>query len=153
MIREPASPAASPIAPALAPLQWRVHLARRAPLRALVVIAFILVAGFAALLLFHSVLSAGLAVGLLLAATGEFLLPVNYRLTAEGAEARGLLTWRKMEWDDVKRVYTGPGVVKLSPLAHGGPREAFRGVLLRCEGNQSAVYAAVESYRHAAARE
>lgn len=145
MIREPLPQSA----PSPEPLQWRVHLARQAPLRALVVGACILLAGSAALLLFHSLLSALFAAGLLLAATGEFLLPVTYRLSPQGAEARSLFTWRKIEWSDVKRVYSGRGEVKLSPLKHGGPREAFRGVILRCEGNQEAVRATVEGYRHA----
>lgn len=152
MTREPASPLDEPKPPPI-PLQWRVHLARREPARALFVITLILVAGFAALLLFRSVLSALLTAGLLLAATGEFLLPVTYRLTPEGAEARSLFTWRKIAWSDVKRVYIGRGEVKLSPLAHGGPREAFRGVVLRCGEHRSAVHAAVEGYRHAAAGE
>ena len=152
MTREPASPRAETSHhPQPAPLQWRVHLARREPLRALVVTVLIGMAGCAALLLFHSLLSALLAAGLILAATGEFLLPVTYRLTPEGAEARSLFAWRKIAWSEVKRVYSSRGLVKLSPLAHGGPREAFRGVLLRCEENQSAVSAAVEGYRHAAA--
>jgi len=154
MTREPVTPLVELLhEPAPARLQWRVHLARREPARALAVSALILVAALAALLLFHSLLSALLSAGLLLAATGEFLLPVTYRLTPEGAEARGLFAWRKIAWSDVKRVYSGRGEVKLSPLAHGGPREGFRGVLLRCEGNQSAVYAAVECYRDAAAGE
>jgi hypothetical protein len=110
------------------------------------VAAFILLAGGAALLLFHSLLSALLAAGLLLAATSEFILPVTYRLTPQGAEARSFFTWRKIEWSEVKRVYSGRDEVKLSPLKHGGPREAFRGVLLRCEGNQGTVQAAVEGY-------
>lgn len=133
------------------PFEWQVHLARSEPWRAVVVIGFILAVGVTGLLIFHSALSALLASGLLLAATSEFLLPVNYRLTAEGAEVRNLFTWRQIRWQDIKRIYLGPGEIKLSPLAHGGPREAFRGVLLRCGENQLAVQAAVEEYRRVAA--
>lgn len=132
-------------------LEWQVHLARREPWRAVVATGFILAAGVTALLVFHSALSALLASGLLLAATGEFLLPVSYRLTPEGAEARNLFTWRQIRWQDVKRIYLGAGEIKLSPLAHGGTREAFRGVLLRCGENQAAIQTAVEEYRRVAA--
>jgi hypothetical protein len=153
-MNSPTPPSPHPVETAAVPaaLEWRVHLARRQPVRALAAAACILLAGLGALLLFQSLLSALLSAGLLFTATSEFLLPMTYRLTADAAEARGPLTWRRIRWGDVKRVYASPGEVKLSPLAHGGPREAFRGVLLRCDENQAAVVALAEEFRRAAAR-
>jgi hypothetical protein len=129
-----------------ADLTWRVHLARRQPGRAAAAIAAALAAGAWAYVLFGSPLPALAAAGLLVASVGEFLFPIVYRLTPEGAEARNLFAWRKIAWREVRRVYTGEDAIKLSPLAHGGPREAFRGVLLRCEENRDAILAAVNAY-------
>lgn len=132
-------------------LEWRVHLAARQPGRAVLAVALAVVVGAWALYLFGSPGTAVAATGLLIGAIGEFLFPVTYRLTPEGAEARNPFYWRKIAWGEVRRVYSGPEAVKLSPLPYGGPREAFRGVVLRCEENREAVLAAVERYRDAAA--
>jgi hypothetical protein len=133
-------------------LEWRVHLARQQPGRAAGAVAAILLASAAALWLFASPGFALVTGGLLLAATGEFLFPTTYRLTASGAEARNPFGWRKITWKEVKRVYAGNEEIKLSPLAHGGPRESFRGVLLRCAGNHEAVRSAVHRFHDAATR-
>jgi hypothetical protein len=139
--------APEPAAPAL---EWRVHLAARQPGRSAGALLAVVLAGVSAFILFQHAASALLAAGLILAAVGEFLFPVTYRLTAEGAEARGPLHWRRIAWTEVKRVYTHEEEVKLSPLAHGGPREPFRGVLLRCNGNRDEVLAAIRTFREAA---
>jgi hypothetical protein len=102
---------------------------------------------------FRHPIPALVAAALLALALGDFLFPVRYRLSAAGAEARGVGHWRRIAWEEVKRVYVGEEEVKLSPLAHGGPREPFRGVLLRCQGNREAVLAAVRQFRDAAARD
>jgi hypothetical protein len=132
-------------------LTWRVHLARRQPGRAAVAVAAALAAGAWGYLLLGGLLPALAGTGLLLAAVAEFLLPVQYRLTPEGAEARNLLLWRRIAWPEVQRVYTGAETIKLSPLPSGGRREAFRGVLLRLDGNGDAVLAAIERFRDVAA--
>jgi hypothetical protein len=113
-------------------MEWRIWLARRQPARAVAVIGVLLAVGAWAYLLFHHPLPVLAAAFLLLGAVGEFLLPITYRLSPLGAEARNLLCWRWIDWAEVKRVTIGPAEVKLSPLAHAGSREAFRGVLLRC---------------------
>lgn len=131
--------------------QWTVHLAARSPSRAVGVALVIgLAAGWAAFL-FANPLAFLATAGLLIGAASEFLFPVRYRLTAEFAEARGPLYWRRLEWREVKRVYVGNGEIKLSPLKHGGPREAFRGVVLRFEGDPDRLRTAIRQYREAAA--
>jgi hypothetical protein len=137
----------SPAARGAGPLTWRVHLARRQPGRAVGAVAAALAAGAWAYLLFGSLLAALATTGLLVAAVGEFLFPIRYRIGPEGAEARNLFAWRRIAWRDVRRVYWGGETIKLSPLPHGGPREAFRGVLLRCEEiSRDTVVAAVTTY-------
>ena len=130
-------------------LEWRVHLARRQPGRAVLAVLVALAAAAWAGLLFQSLAAAVVTFAVLVGAVGDFLFPLTFRLSREGAEARGPFSWRRILWADVKRVYAGEGEVKLSPLEHGGRREAFRGVLLRCADNQEAVLAAVRDCRDA----
>lgn len=133
------------------PAEWTVHLAARSPARALGVALVIgLAAGWAAFLFGNAVAFLATA-ALLIGAASEFLFPVRYRLTPGFAEARGPLHWRRIAWGEVKRVYVGNGEIKLSPLKHGGPREAFRGVVLRFEGDPDGLRAAIRQYREAAA--
>lgn len=131
-------------------LEWSVWLAKRDPVRAAGTVLLALAAGGLAAYVFRSPVAAVVAAALLLGAVGEFLLPVEYRLTAEGAEARNLCYWRKIAWTEVKRVALGEEGIKLSPLACDSPREAFRGVLLRFAGNRQDVIAAVQRFRDAA---
>jgi hypothetical protein len=133
-------------------LEWRVCLATRQPARAVATVLVVLAAAGWAWYLFGSPVAAGVTAGLLLGAVGDFLFPVRYRLTAEGAEARGLFSWRRIAWTEVKRVYVAEQEIKLSPLAHAGPRESFRGVVLRCAANREAVLDAVRQLRAACAR-
>jgi hypothetical protein len=106
--------------------------------------------GVVAFQLFENPLPAVVAPLLILASASEFLFPIEYRLSARGAEARNLFGWRRIAWKDVRRVYRFSDEIKLSPLKYGGPREAFRGVILRCDGNQQAVLAAISNYREGA---
>lgn len=135
--------------PASEELTWTVHLAARQPGRAVLVAAVILLTGAWAGYTFQSPIGFLMGAGLLTAAVSEFLLPVRYRLTAEYAEARGPLYWRRLEWAEVKRVYVGKQEIKLSPLRHGGPREAFRGVVLRTQDDPEPVLRAVRRFRQA----
>ena len=131
-------------------VEWEVWLARRQPVRALVVLGVILLAAAGALLLFRTALAPVATVMVLAGAVAEFLLPTRYRLAATGAEARNLLFWRRIEWREVKRVYSGKEEIKLSPLPNGGPREAFRGVVLRCERNRELVLETIRKFRDGA---
>lgn len=112
-------------------VEWRVHLARRQPLRVAMVALAAVVVAVAAMQTPGGSGAALAGVALIVASAGEFLFPIRYRLTEKGAESKNPFGWRQIDWGDVKRVYVGPGSVKLSPLRHGGPREAYRGVTLR----------------------
>lgn len=127
--------------------EWTVHLAARRPGRALLLALAIALAGAWALFVFGHLLAPLATTGLLVGAVSEFLFPVRYRLTPEFAEARGPLYWRRIAWADVRRVYIGEGEIKLSPLKHGGPREAFRGVVLRLEGPSEPIQEAIRAFR------
>jgi hypothetical protein len=131
-------------------MEWTVHLGRRHPGRAVAVAAVVLLASLLAQVVFRSPLGFWMTAALLLGATAEFLFPVRYRLTPTFAEARGVLFWRRIEWKEVKRLLVGNREIKLSPLKHPSPREAFRGVVLRCEEDQDGLLAAVRRFREAA---
>ena len=135
-------------APAVAPtLVWEVHRARGKAGQAAVVAAAAVGAGMICQALFHSLPFALFSVVAVLGATAEFLFPIRYRLDAEGAELRNLHNWRRIGWEEVKKVYVSEREIKLSPLSRPGPRESFRGVLLQCPENQEAVLALIAHYR------
>ena len=133
--------------PAAPELMWEVHRARGRVGQAVVVIAAALAAGAVCMALFRSLPFALFSVVAVLGATAEFLFPIRYRLNAEGAELRNLHNWRRMGWEEVKKVYVGEREIKLSPLTRPGRRENFRGVLLLCPENQEAVLALISHYR------
>jgi hypothetical protein len=132
-------------------LEWTVHLAAQHPHRAVIVGAAGLAVGTLAHLLFGNPVMTLFSVAVLVTATAEFLFPLRYRLDSEGAELRNLHNWRRIAWEEVKKVYTGEREIKLSPLEHGGRREAFRGVLLHCPDNRDEVLDFVRRHRDAAA--
>jgi hypothetical protein len=82
----------------------------------------------------HNLLLSLLVLLLLALAVGEYLFPIHYRLTENGVYARNLFNLRYLPWRDLRRCYRGKQGIKLSPLAYGGWREAFRGIQLRVEG-------------------
>jgi len=109
-------------------LQWTIHLARRRPAKTTAALAIAAAGAVCAGVGFGSVWVGALAAGLLMAAISDFLFPIRYRMTEEGAEARGLVMRRRMGWSAVKRVVSDELGVKLSPLARPSRLEAYRGI-------------------------
>ncbi len=133
-------------------LSWTVHLLRgRADRLPRVAVAAMLV-GLVGFWVFHNALLAALPSLALLLSLAEFLCPVHYRLTQQGAEARlGPAAW-EIAWADVRHAYLAPDGVKLSPLSRPGSRlEPLRGVFLRFADNEEAVVATVRRLRREAA--
>lgn len=133
--------------PAGEALTWHVHLAAAAPRRAWAVAVVIVAASALAGWLFGGPLPALGVAFALLNAVAEFLFPIQYRLSTGGAEMRCFLTRRAIAWSDVRRVYSLPDGLKLSPLERPGRREPFRGLLLRFDGNEAQVREAVSARR------
>ena len=122
-------------------LEWRTHLAASTPWKAaLVVIAVVLASGLAAWLCGGPLPAVGAAL-VLLNAVGEFLFPVQYRLSPAGAEMRCGLTRRAISWEAVRHAYLQPGGVKLSPLERPDRRERFRGLFIQFNENEEQVKA------------
>jgi hypothetical protein len=116
-------------------MAWQVHLARRQPAKLSLILGAMFAAAFLVQLATHNLLLSLLALLLLTLAVGEYLFPIHYRLTENGVYARNFLNLRYLPWSALRRCYRGPEGIKLSPLAYGGWREAFRGIQLRVEGD------------------
>ena len=129
-----------------APLTWTVHLARRDPRKAVLAVLVIGAGACAAAAGFRSGVAAVLTALLLAGSVSDFLLPVHYRLSRTGVEARGLLFVRRMEWRRVRRAVREAGGVKLSPLPGRSRLEAYRGIYLWFQGNEAAVTAAIAEH-------
>jgi hypothetical protein len=112
-------------------MEWTVHLLRRDPARARIVLLAMGLASALGIWLFRSPLFAVLGPLLLLSATAEYLLPIRYRLTDRRACVAYGAARLEIGWDRVKRRDTGPSAVKLSPFTAPNRLDNFRGVVLR----------------------
>lgn len=133
-------------------LTWTVHLLRREPGRAKILALCLGVALLLGLLLFHNLALALLPVAVFALSLSDFLFPVRYTLTAQGAQARSLVSHLEMPWMDVRHAYIAADGVKLSPLRQRGSRwEPLRGIFLRFDNeNQDAVIDCVQRLREEA---
>jgi hypothetical protein len=127
-------------------IRWRVHLARKHPLRAAAAIFLIIASAAAAHLIWpHPV--AALAAGLLVfSAVAEFLLPIHYRIGADGVWCRNFVSVKRLKWADVKRCYRDAHGVKMSPLSGPSRLEAYRGIYLWLDDDGDGVIAALRQY-------
>lgn len=116
-------------------MDWSVHLAREAPLKAafvMVSVALVVALGWIGVHPFVAFVMGAF----LLHHLAEFLFPIRYRLTDTGAEAVGFLYWRGIEWERVRRIVSLPDGVLLSPFPRPTRLDAFRGVFLRWGGDR-----------------
>lgn len=128
-------------------LTWRVHLLNEEPKRALLIAPAVVLGLLATYAFFHSVLSMALVLLLLLASLADYLFPVRYEITSEGASCRTLFSRTFIEWRRVKKYYVDAHGIKLSPLARQGRLEAYRGVYLRFGDRKDAVIEVVRRMR------
>ena len=129
----PAAAAASPEdAGEATVLAWRVHRLREEPKKIRLVAA-----GYAAALalwwlLFPHPLALFLPLIALTSALAEYLFPIKYRLTTQGAYADCGPTIRLfIAWKDVRRATQGSEGIFLSPFARESRLDGVRGVRLR----------------------
>ncbi len=124
-----ADPYISPSAVA-SPFEWTVHRAALQPGRAVFAGGLCATAAGVSWLAFHLPLfTLGVAVALF-ASLADFFLPVRYRLTKRGAEARHLWPLAAMEWRQVKRVRVSNTGIMLSPMRRSSRLDAYRGMVL-----------------------
>jgi hypothetical protein len=114
-------------------LSWRIHRLRDEPGRIVGIAAAYAVAIVLWRFFFPSPLALFLPIIALTSALAEFLLPVEYRLTDQGAYACcGPLSRLYLPWTDVRRATWGADGVHLSPLVAPSRLDSFRGIRLRC---------------------
>lgn len=112
-------------------LTWRVHLVRREPHR-LPALLFALALGAAFSWWIFGALPPVLAALLLLVqATADFLFPVTYRITALELHADGLLSRKRLRWQEARRCLPSGEGLLITPLATPSRLDAFRGVLVQ----------------------
>ncbi len=119
-------------------MEWTVHLAPRYPFKAALTICVIVVT-FAFGWVWANPLIAIAAGAFLLGAVSEFLFPVRYRLTAEGAEAVGFLFRRFVPWHQVHRLVLLANGIRLSPFRFSSPLEPFRSLTLHWVGDEKGL--------------
>lgn len=127
-------------------LSWTVHLARQHPCKlvcSLGLVALAACAGFWVIGLLGSLA----VITVMTASLADFLFPVRFELTPDGAACKMLFKSAQINWSCVRRCYLDDSGVKLSPLAGVSRLEAFRGVYLRFNGNQQQVISAVKTLR------
>ena len=127
-------------------LQWSVHLARDCPAKlvaSLLLVALCIAAGYYTM----GLLGAVVVAGVMAASLADFLFPISYAITADGASCRMLLKSSAIRWSDVKRCWVDDLGVKLSPLNRKSRLEAFRGVYLRFAQNREQVTELVKELR------
>jgi len=125
-------------------LTWRVHLAARHPRKAIGCVGLIGLMVLCGHLIFRS---PGLTLAgalMLLGSVSDFLFPVRYTLTTQGAEMRSWISGPSIAWARVRRYYVDEEGVKLSPLPRPSRLEAYRGVYLRFEHNREEVLRIVQ---------
>ena len=128
-------------------LRWTVHMAKKEPKKAAVVIAVAMVGGLFGIALIGSVWMFPLGALVILLGTADFLLPVHFELSEKGASRRCGISVSTIPWERVKRVVEGEDGVKVSPLAKSSRLAPFRGVFLLSDGNKQEILSSIEYWR------
>jgi len=131
-------------------LAWKVHLVCEQPVKALWIAPVVIVSLALSLIIFHSFIYPLIALIIFLSALSEYLFPIHYRITEDGASMRTLTGRAFIKWVDVKKYYLDDCGIKLSPLENPGRLEPYRGVYLRFGENKDTVIGTVRRMRDAA---
>jgi len=125
---------------------WTVYLAREEPLKTALALFLIAAIAFAGWVLAGPFPAAAASLVTILSLC-EFLFPVSYEVSQQGARVRSLLKTTNVTWSQVGACYLDDNGVKLSPFNRPSRLEAFRGLYLRFAGNEDEVVQAVRLMR------
>ncbi|HWP30925.1 MAG TPA: hypothetical protein VNK96_04250 [Fimbriimonadales bacterium] len=128
-------------------LQWKVHLARKNPGKAMIVLMAAITGGLLGLFLSGTIWMAIIGFVVIVASLADFLLPIYYRLDEQSAKSRCGFIVSEIRWENVKRVIEGDDGIKLSPLEKPSRLSPFRGVFLRTNGNKEEILERIAYYR------
>ena len=130
-------------------LAWKVHLVREHPAKVLLIAPVLLISLLICYIFTHSPIFVAVTLALLASSLADFLFPVRYEISEQGASSRALLGRTFVSWARVKKYYLDDHGIKLSTLPRPGRLEAYRGLYLRFGGNQDEVIEAVRRMRDA----
>lgn len=123
-------------------LVWTVWLLKREhPLRAVAALALVVLALYAGMHVVDNAFVVGLYAVILLAAIGEFLFPVRYRLSPDGASATSWYGRIHIPWSRIRRLQRDDKGLKVSVYQRDTLLDRFRGMYLRFEDNADEVLA------------
>ena len=124
--------------------EWSVHPIRQEPRKLATFLLLLLLANGILFLLLrwmytsHAYLAV-LGNLVLIGSVSDYLFPVRFRLTEEGADYRNLLLRKHISWADVRNCYVSDYGVKLSPLEKQSRLDAFRGFILIFNNNREEI--------------
>lgn len=127
-------------------MSWNVHLARQYPTKLVTLAGLTALVSIAAYWWVNSLAVVVVAI-VMIAGFSDFVFPVNYVLTREGASCRTKFKQSEIKWENVQHCYLDDTGVKLSPLDRQSRLEAFRGVYLRFADNKNDVIDTVKALR------
>lgn len=127
-------------------IAWTVHLARQEPLKGALALGMLVAVACIGTTTVGPY-TALVACIISILSLRDFLFPVSYQVSAEGARMRGLLRKAEVSWDDVRNCYLDDSGIKLSPFDRQSRLETFRGLYLRFGGNREQVILAVRELR------
>ena len=76
---------------------------------------------------------------IIIGAISDYLFPMKFRLTTEGAEYRNLMMKKHIAWQNVRNCYLSNDGIKLSPLIRRSRLENFRGFMLLFNNNKEEI--------------
>lgn len=112
------------------PIEWKLHRARRQPLKAFVLLAIIIAVAALSAQMMGQWVAGVFAMACLLGSTTDFLFPLRFRIDRSGISVKGFGVDREMPWEAVKRITTGSGWIHLSPFKIPTRLDRFRGLQL-----------------------
>lgn len=125
-------------------LRWRAWPAARNPRLAVAVGALVVIVAIVVGLAFRGVFWVAVAVLFLGGSLIPFFGPTWYELTEDGVTVRGVLYRTSKEWTAFRACRSDDESVLLSPFSRPSRLDAFRGVVLRFDGNKDEVMAFVQ---------
>lgn len=129
--------------------EWSVHRSRNEPQKLGIFILFLIAINVLLFAFYREIyidypVFALLGNLILTGSISDFIFPVRYRLTEEGAEYRNFLTKKHISWADVKNCYLTNEGIKLSPLEKNNRLENFRGFMLLFNNNKDEIISHVK---------
>jgi hypothetical protein len=120
-------------------LEWVSHPARERPWATVVLVMVILLASLAAALALENLWWGFVGLLLLSLSMWNYLLPVRFRMDADGVEKKSLFGSERKSWSEVRTWVADRYGVLLSPFPGPSRLAKFRGLSVQFAGNREEV--------------